>query len=81
LAKPITLDSSEIWEVELCELSYSATQQLVNMAVITNAVVYCDLIAPQYIGSAMVRHLRTIKIVPPDYDSEYIFENVYDVPV
>jgi len=45
------------------------------MAVIANALVYCDLIAPQFIGSDMVR------IVPTDYDSEYLFENVYYVPV
>jgi len=29
----------------------------------------------------MVRYLRTLKIVPTDYDSEYLFENVYYVPV
>jgi len=81
LAKPITFDSSEKWEVGLCELSYSATQQLVDMAVITNALVYCDLIAPQFIGTAMARYLRTFKIGPADYDSEYLFENVYYVPV
>jgi len=47
------------------------------MAVITNALVYCDLIAPQFIGTAMARYLRTSKIVPTDYDNEYVFENVY----
>jgi len=51
------------------------------MAVITNALVYCDLIAPQFIGIAMVRNLRTFKFVPTDYDGEYLFENVYYVPV
>ena len=51
------------------------------MAVIANALVYCDLIAPQFIGADMVRYLRTFKIVPTDYDSEYLFENVYYVPV
>ena len=81
LAKPVRLDPSEIREVVLCELSYSATQQIVNMAVIMNAVVYCELIAPQFIGTAMVRFLRTFRIVPTDYDSEYLFENVYYVPV
>ena len=61
--------------------NYSATKQLVNMAVNTNDLVYCDLIAPQFIGTAMARYLRTFKLVPSDYDSEYILENVYYVPV
>jgi len=81
LAKPVTLDPSEIWEVGLCELSYSATQQLANMSDFTNALVYCDLIAPQFMGTAMVRYLRIFDIMPADYDSEYLFENVYYVPV
>jgi hypothetical protein len=81
LAKPVTLDPSEKWEVGLCELSYSATQQLANMSDFTNALVYCDLIAPQFMGTAMVRYLRIFNIMPADYDSEYLFENVYYVHV
>jgi len=74
LARPIRLDPSEIWEVGLHELSYSATQQLANMA-------GDNTNAPQLIGTAMVRNLRTFKIVPVAYDREYLFQNVYYVPV
>jgi len=54
---------------------------MVNMAVIANTLVYCDLIAPQFIGAAMVRYLRTFRIVPIDHDSEYLFAKLYYVPV
>jgi len=58
LAQPIRLDPSEIWEVGLCELSYSASEQhlqLLNLNVFVNALMYCDLIAPQLIGTTKVR--------------------------
>jgi len=48
----------------------------------TNALVYCDLIAPQFIGTDMVRFLRAFNTTwPADYDNEYLFDNVYYVPV
>jgi len=50
LAQPIILDLSETWEVGLCELSFSERQLLAD---ITEALVYCDLIAPQLIGTTM----------------------------
>jgi len=79
LAHPIILDPSEIWEVGLCELSFSERQLLEDN---TDAVVYCDLIAPQLIGTTMVRFLRTFNIiVPEDYGVEYQFKNVYYVPL
>jgi len=46
-----------------------------------NALMYCDLIASQLIGTAEVRCLRSFRIVPTDYDSEYLFTNVYYVPL
>jgi len=37
----------------------------------TNALVYCDLIAPQFIGTNMVRFLRAFNTTwPADYDTE-----------
>jgi len=84
LAQPIRLDPSEIWEVGLCELSYSASpqqQQILNLNYFVNALMYCDLIAPQLIGTAKVGCLRSIRIMPTDYDGEYLFLNVYYVPV
>jgi len=78
LAQPINLDPSEIWEVGLSELS-SARQLLADN---TDALVYCDLIAPQLIGTTMVRFLRTFNIImPEDYGGEYRFENVCNVPM
>jgi len=46
-----------------------------------NTLMYCDLIAPQLIGTTKVRCLRSFRIVPTDYDSEYLFQNVYYVPL
>jgi len=61
----------------ICELSYSATQQVVNIGPLvdvgdnTNALVCCDLIAPQFIGTAVVRYLSTFNIMPTDYGGIY----------
>jgi hypothetical protein len=63
LAQPVKLDQSEIWEVELCELSYPAIELAFNIRPLadveynSHALVYCDLIAPQCIGASMVRYL------------------------
>jgi len=46
-----------------------------------NALMYCDLIAPQLVGTTKVRCLRSFRFVPTDYDSEYLFTNVYYVPL
>jgi hypothetical protein len=79
LARPIILDPSEIWEVGLCELSFSARQLRADN---TDALVYSDLIAPQMIGTTMVRCFRTFNIImPEDYGGEYQFRNVYYLPV
>jgi len=82
LAQPIRLNPYEIWEVGLCELSYSASHGLLHtFNVCLNALIYCDLIAPQLIGTTKVRCLRSFRLVPTDYDSEYLFQNVYNVPL
>ena len=47
----------------------------------SRALVYCDLIAPQLIGSSMVRYLRTLDIMPANHGGEFLYENVYYVPV
>jgi hypothetical protein len=47
-AQPIKLDPSEIWEVGLYELSYSANLQqlqLLDFHYFVNALIYCDLSA------------------------------------
>ena len=84
LAQPIRLNPSEIWEVVLSELSYTVTSwqpKVMDMRSFMNALMYCDLIAPQLIGTTKVRCLRSFRIVPTDYDSEYLFTNVYYVPL
>jgi len=83
LAQPIKLDPSEIWEVGTCELSYSANLQqlqLLDFHYFVKALLYCGLIAPQFIGTTKVRCLRSFRLVPTDYDSEYLFQDVYYVP-
>ena len=78
MAQPIILDPSEIWEVGLYELSFSERQLLEDNR---DALVYCDLIAPQLIGTTMVRFFRTFNIITPeDYGAEYQFKKVYYVP-
>ena len=52
-----------------------------DMRSFMNALMYCDLITPQLIGTTKVRCLRSFRIVPTDYDSEYLFQNVYYVPL
>jgi hypothetical protein len=78
LAKTIELDPSANWEVGLCELSYSPDKPAVIIGD-TNALVYCDLIEPKFIGAAMARYLRTF-VMSTD-SGVYTFENVYCVPI
>jgi len=74
LAQPIILDPSEIWEVGLCEISSPSTMPVGDN---TNALVYCDLIATQFIGTNMVRFLRAFNTTwPADYDTLYLYDNV-----
>ena len=48
----------------------------------TNALVYCDLIVPQFIGTDMVRFLRAFNTTRPvDHDTDYLYDNVYYVSV
>ena len=83
LAKTIELGPSENWEVGLCELSHPpptvGNLRAIVVAGDTNALVYCDIIAPQFVGTAMARYLRTF-ITPTIYGVHY-FQNVYYVPV
>jgi len=79
LAQPIIFDTSEIWEVGLCEISSPSTMPVGDN---TNALEYGDLIAPQFIGTDMVRFLRAFNTTwPADYDTENLYDNVCYVPV
>jgi len=87
LAQPVKLEPSEIWEMGLCELSYPATEQVYKVAPLadaldnSHALVYCDLITPQLIGPAVFRCLRTLDIPRAKYGGEFLYENVYYLPV
>jgi len=71
----------------LCELSYPAIELAFDIGPLADvedksrALVYCDLIAPQLIGASMVRNQRTLDNMPANYGGEFLYENVYYVPV
>jgi len=73
--------------VGLCELSYPAIELAFDIGPLADvednsrALVYCDLIAPQLVGACMIRYLRTLDIMPTNYGAEFLYENVYYVPV
>ena len=83
LAQPIDLGSADRWEVGICEITCHPTNTgtFASVQVISanNALIYCDLISQQFVGSQYVRCLRTF-IHPSTYCNN-IFENVYYVPV
>jgi hypothetical protein len=64
--------------VGLCEISYSRDKPTVIIGD-NNALVYCDLIEPKFLGAAMARYLRTF--VMSTVSGVYTFKNVYYVPV
>jgi hypothetical protein len=83
LARPVDLGSNSRWEVGVCELTCRPTTigtfGAVNVISANNALIYCDLISPQFFGSQYVRVLRTF-IMPTAY-CNHSFENVYYMPV
>ena len=83
LAQPIDLGSTDRWEVGVCEITCHPTNTgtFASVQVISanNALIYCDLISQQFVGSQYVRCLRTF-IHPSTYCNN-IFQNVYYVPV
>ena len=83
LAQRIDLGSTDNWEVGLCEFSFlpqkSATLKPIEVIGETNAMMYCDLITPQFLGSDYVRCLRAF--IRPLKFCDHAFQNVYYVPV
>jgi hypothetical protein len=59
LARPVDLGSNSKWEVAVCEVTCMPynTGMYANLKVISAdaALIYCDLIAPQFFGSQYVR--------------------------
>ena len=85
LAQPIDLGSSDACELGLSKISYKAPyRQIMQGAVLdvissTNALIYCDLIKPQFVGKENVRLLCTI--ICPTQSRNHVFQNVYYLPV
>jgi hypothetical protein len=72
LARSIHLGPNTNWEVGLCEFTCpGATGKSVGL-------IYCDLISAQFVGSSLVRSLRTC-IYPSPERQRGRFENVYYV--
>jgi hypothetical protein len=83
LAQRIDLGSRDSWEVGLCEFSCppAAVGKLKAIDVVgaTNALVYCDLIVPQFVGSQHTRCLRTF--IHESKDCDETFKQLYYIPV
>jgi hypothetical protein len=83
LAQPIILNSNYDWEVGLCEFSCVPPKAGIYQDHVvvgeSNALIYCNIISPQFMGNNLVRCLRTF-ICPSQY-CNFNFEQVYYVPV
>jgi len=84
LTRRIDLGSTDNWQVGLCEFSCPPPLRSGNIKPVddigeSNAMVYCDLITPQFGGSNYVRFLRTF--IHPSKLCDYAFHNIYYVPV
>ena len=79
------MGSSSDWEAGLSEVTYNPPRrQIVNGTVIefissVNALIYCDLIAPQFVGQDKVRVLRP-SILWPVF-GKHLFQNIYYLPI
>jgi hypothetical protein len=83
LARPIDLGSNSKLEVGVCEVSchpynVGTYANLKDMGV-DAALIYCDVIAPQFVGSQYVRVLRTF--IHPSTYCNHTFDNIYYVAV
>ena len=75
--------AGDIWEVAHREYSFPppkvGTQKPHAVSFDTNALIYCDLIAPQFVNHSKVRCLRTF--IPSTPFCNEVFENSYYVMV
>ena len=83
LAQPIEMGSNERWEVNVCEFSChpfnTGTFASIQVVRTTNALIHCNLISQQFMGSQYVLCLRTF--IHPSTYCNHIIDNVYYVPV
>ena len=75
LAQAIEFDPNDKWEVGLCE--FSCPHTLVGGS--ENAIIYCDLIPAQLVGSSLARCLRTF--IYPSTHGQFAFKHIYYLPV
>ena len=80
LARPIELNPRYKWVVGLCEFSCPANRSD-ELVAGTHGLIYCNLIAAQLVGGTLARCLRTYIYPPQSHDCEYIFDNIYYLPV
>ena len=62
LSRSIDLGTSPNYDVGVCEVSFSSPQSLNTVDVkpcADHAMIYCNLISPQFVGYSTVRYLRT----------------------
>ena len=83
LSGTIDLGTSPNWEVGVCEVSCSSPlpETLYTFDVSScadNAMIYCNLISPQFVGDRTVRCMRTNQT---DSFRHHQFQNVHYVPV
>jgi hypothetical protein len=85
LAQPVNLGTSSNWEIGICEFTCQPPKprplpatafDIVGEA---NVLIYCDLIAPQFVGKNYIRLLRTF--IRPSKFCEHLFQNIYYLPV
>jgi len=83
LSQSIDLGNNDRWEVGLCENACPppklGTHQAFDIVGQSRALIYCNLIAPQFVGGQLVRCLRTI--TSPSQYCNYSFHNIHYVPV
>ena len=83
LAQPIELNYVENWEVGICKVTCPPPIVGTGLPFTTvensHVFVYCDVISTQFVGSDMVRCLRTF--IFPCTNCENIFDKIYYVPV
>jgi hypothetical protein len=84
LEKPVVLNSDYAWEVDLCELicvppATGFIKPNILLVGDVTALIYCNIISPQFMGGDLVRCLRTV--MHPSQTCTFNFETVYYMPV
>jgi hypothetical protein len=83
LAQPIIFDPNDRWEVGISELTcpppHVGTLKTNVVVGDPNVLIYCNLIASQYVADKLLRCLRTF--ISPSQNCQHVFDPVYYVPV